>query len=147
MNEKLRQIKDIALETAKRNEETIVGLLGTIVLGVFCTKMNIPFTVGRNNQATVGRQKDDIPEFDGFFYPRNSTEAAVLSTMKSAEKMSFDSGKVDAARNIKRIVSGKDLDDDTRSFAVMALSRIMDSMTFDSNRNLVTDMIVNITKG
>ena len=130
----------------KRNENVLVGTLVSGGLYYLFRKMGMDISFGEvmsgGRAVSTG---DSTLDATAFVYTRNAAEAAIKSTMDSAMDMTWDNSKITAIRNIKGLVPS-DADDDTKKFAITAISRIRSSLTWDSSKQIATNIIAEIAK-
>ena len=141
-----KPLRKMAAEYLRNNAEMVINLIGDAIVCAVCREFNIPMNVGCKPRSGYS-QRSCEPEFTVNFMPRNSTETAIFSVLRSTANMSWDSSRIDAAKTIRDIISNNPVSDETRSFAIMALCNIAEKMDWDSSRKTVTDIISSITKG
>lgn len=130
----------------KRNENTIIGTLVTGGLYYAFRKLGMDISFGELvNGGRAASSGEATLDNTAFVFARNASEAAIKSTMDSAMDMTWDNSKIGAIRNIKGLVKD-DADDDTKKFAITAISRIRSSLTWDSSKQIATSIIAEIAK-
>ena len=118
-----KPLRRMAAEYLRNNAEMVINLIGDAIVCAVRREFDIPMNVGRKPRSEYSRRSCE-PEFTVNFMPRNSTETAVFSVLRSTATMSYDSSRIDAAKTIRDIISNNPVSDETRSFAIMALCNI-----------------------
>lgn len=130
----------------KRNENVLVGTLVSGGLYYLFKKMGMDISFGEVVSGGRSASNGDCTlDSTAFVFTRNAAEAAIKSVMDSAMDMAWDNSKITAIRNIKNLVTS-DADDDTKKFAITAISRIRGTLSWDSSKQIATDVISSIVK-
>lgn len=90
----------------------------------------------------------DVPNYRHMFMqPRNSLESSIFAIMKNGESASWDSDKLQAAKDIMKILKAHmdaPIKDETVSFAIEALHNIAESSSWNSTKKQINSYIANI---
>lgn len=119
------------------NAPRIAGYFISAVACVICDRLGVNThtpvcSCGQDDSMAIGMQ----------FFPRNATENAITAIAQQGIEVKWDSDKIIAAGKIFDLANNQD--DDTRSFAIMALDNIGKTVKWDSGRATITNYIARL---
>ena len=135
----------------QRNSGIIVGGLSMIGLALLCKKLNLPYDVltdpfGNGTVSIRPRTVDARPMTSNImFLPSNSVEASIAALCDNAKSMSSSFYKCNAVSDIYNLLfSVDDLDDSTKTYAIMAIRSIADTTSSSYYKSCMMDTISKI---
>ena len=131
------------------NAGTIVSGSMMIALALICRKLDIPYQVLTDPYHIPIKTCSEKPATTSIYLmPNNPIEASIAAVANGTKDMDFDSTKERAAEKIMSILSANknNLNDSTKNYAISMLQSISDTLTFDSTKSRVLNMIVKIGK-
>lgn len=144
------------------NKDTIIGSICLVGIAFVCKKFGIsfnPFNFSKRDYIYRDTQNNDIETIwnkflEDYYKPqekerwvaRNSVETSIAILANNTKNMSLESTKLTAAKQIMEIISDNKstIDDETKTFAIVALRAILPRLTLDSSKNDISRMIKNI---
>lgn len=125
------------------NGTAIVGSMLMAGVSFICIKYNIPIfgstlTSSNSSDSFASRVRE-------VYIPRNSVETAIGAVYDSAKSYTFGSDKVNAAKDIYKLLKKQeDLDDSTKSFAINLMNKLSKSCRFASDRESISKLILDL---
>ena len=126
------------------NKDALIGIALTCGVMGFAKLFGVPINISNGTISTANLQ-DRYKAKYGFYMPRNMMETAIRSIADDAVNMTLDNDKVREARRIEALI--QDINEpcyDTVEFAITELTRIKDTLIWDSNKKEINSMITNL---
>ena len=73
--------------------------------------------------------------------PSNSYEAAMVSFWRHGITARIESAKIDAAKNVRDMITGNDVTEQTKAYAIKVVEKIGQTMRSDYNRNILDKLV------
>lgn len=122
---------------SESTKEIIKAVLAIVGLGGFCVWVasNCDGTVTVNPDYNIDDMMDNVAV-------GKSNKAAITAIYQTSMKKSFDSGRVESAKDICRVA--KMADDDTKSYAIEKLGMISAKCDFDHSKREIDKLIMEV---
>lgn len=114
---------------------------------ILCKALNVPITMAPTTSG-YGSISNHSFDFDMMSYPNNAIETAIKVMVENAMQMNWDSEKIHTAIKIRDLVKDREgeLDDDTLSYVIKALSKLEKTMSWGSSKDQINTIITSILK-